>query len=602
MAEFFAELKRRQMFRVAVAYAVVAWLLLQVVNNVAPVLDLPPWVARAFLLALVIGFPIALLFVWMRDLAPVDGAAEKAVTTKLDYVLAGGLAAVIALLLYQQLAPSGTPQDRAEIENTAQTAAPTGVSIAVLPFANMSGDASQEFFSDGMTEEINGALAKVPNLQVVARTSAFQFKGLNQDVRAVGQALGATHLIEGSVRKAGDRVRITAQLVRADNGLQLWSENFDRNLTDIFAIQEEIAQAIAASLRVPLGLQQGDSLIRSRTGDANTYDDYLRAKALVRARTGPNGMQQLLNAIDLLQRVVDRDANYTPAWALLATAHALVPIFDPALQSGALDEAGPLIEANLPKAEEAAKRAIQLDPQNADGHVASGLVQASRGRWVTASEFHSKALALDRDNPDALHFYSGMLADLGYVKQAVALRQRLQVVEPFVPIFNAVTSRMLWAAGQLAASEALLGTLPDDSLTSPNIRARTYAAQARYREAADAVLATRVAPRQTLELASQILRSAPATPRQFPKLGGLDFVYLYTGAPEHALVFYEDEARTHFISGSWFMHVWAQPYEQLRKTERFKSLMRNAGMVDYWRAKGWPDFCRPVGADDFECE
>src|SRR5262245_17589579 len=213
MAEFFAELKRRQMFRVAAAYAVVAWLLLQVVNNVAPVLDLPVWVARAFLLALVVGFPIALLFAWVRDLAPADAATPKAATTNLDYVLVGVLAVVIGLVTYEQIAPRQPGVDAAK---SASLNPRIGIALAVLPFANLSDDASQEFFSDGITQEIITALARIPDLRVVARGSATQFKGERTDLRAVGQALGATHLIEGSVRKAGSRVRITARLVKAN--------------------------------------------------------------------------------------------------------------------------------------------------------------------------------------------------------------------------------------------------------------------------------------------------------------------------------------------------------------------------------------------------
>src|SRR5262245_54566137 len=170
MGGFFAELKRRQMFRVAAAYAVVAWLLLQVVNNVAPILDLPVWVARAFLLALVLGFPIALLFVWMRDLVLADAAAPKAAVSRTDYVLIGALVLVIALVSYQQLAADSTAT---AVDSRAPTDAgqATAVSIAVLPFANVSGDATRDFFSDGMTDEISGALAKVRDLRVIARTS-----------------------------------------------------------------------------------------------------------------------------------------------------------------------------------------------------------------------------------------------------------------------------------------------------------------------------------------------------------------------------------------------------------------------------------------------
>ena len=148
----------------------------------------------------------------------------------------------------------------------------------------MSGDAAQEFFSDGMSEEITSALAKIPDLRVVGRESAFQFKGEKKDLRAIGQSLNATHLIEGSVRKVGDRVRITAQLVQADNGLNVWTDSYDREMTDVFAIQEDIATAIAGALRMPLGLKQGERLVSNRSIDPESYQQYLRAKAMVRAR------------------------------------------------------------------------------------------------------------------------------------------------------------------------------------------------------------------------------------------------------------------------------------------------------------------------------
>ena len=318
MLKLLAELKQRQMFRVAAAYAVVAWLLLQLFNNVAPILELPPWVGRVVLLLIVIGFPVTLLVVWMQQLAPADGDARRAAIAKLDYVLIGALIVVIALVSYQQLAPSSgvtaTQTQQPNIGPGASNAA--GISIAVLPFANMSGDTSQEFFSDGMTEEITAALAKVTSLTVLGRTSAFQFKGQNRDLRDIGQALGATHLIEGSVRKAGPRVRITAQLIRADSGANLWTENYDRELTDVFAIQEDIAQAIIAALRVPLGLEQGQTLVAGRTTDLEFYDQYLRARAFYRARGTGND-----EAVRILENLTARDPSYAPAWALLANAY-----------------------------------------------------------------------------------------------------------------------------------------------------------------------------------------------------------------------------------------------------------------------------------------
>ena len=241
------------------------------------------------------------------------------------------------------------------------------ISIAVLPFTNLSSDPEQEFFSDGMTEEITAALAKVADLRVVARTSAFQFKGENKDMRAVGQALGATHLIEGSVRKAGTRVRITAQLIKTDDGTHIWSENYDRELTDIFAIQEDIATAIAGALRMPLGLAPGERLVSNRSIDPESYQQYLRAKALVRAR----GLKPLTDAAALLEQVVARDPDYAPAWALLAQAYGQRRS-STRRRSGPAEELRRLVDASLPRAEAAARRAIQLDPNLADGYFALG--------------------------------------------------------------------------------------------------------------------------------------------------------------------------------------------------------------------------------------
>jgi TolB-like protein/DNA-binding SARP family transcriptional activator len=198
-------------------------------------------------------------------------------------VLAGVAIVAAAVISYRPFAFVGTTTDKAVVtEHAPSPPQASTISIAVLPFANMSGDATQEFFSDGMTEEITAALAKVPNLRVVARTSSFQFKGQNQDLRVVGQALGTSHLIEGSVRKVGDRVRITAQLIKVDDGTHLWSETYDRQLTDIFAIQEGIAAAIAGALRVPLGLAPGERLVSNRDIDPESYQQYLQARTMLR--------------------------------------------------------------------------------------------------------------------------------------------------------------------------------------------------------------------------------------------------------------------------------------------------------------------------------
>jgi adenylate cyclase len=214
-------------------------------------------------------------------------------------------------------------------------ASPKGaISLAVLPFVNLSSDKEQEFFSDGMTEEITAALAKVPDLRVVARTSAFEFKGKNVDIGKIGEQLHATHLIEGSVRKAGNRLRITAQLIKADDGTHIWAEDYDRDLTDIFAVQEDIARAITASLRMPLGLKPGENLVNNRKIDPIPYTNYLRARALLEGREGAEAFSK---AASLLQDVIARNPDYAPAWADLAHAYYYIGLGE--INRGPISEA-----------------------------------------------------------------------------------------------------------------------------------------------------------------------------------------------------------------------------------------------------------------------
>jgi TolB-like protein/Tfp pilus assembly protein PilF len=534
-----------------------------------------------------------------------DGGTEHAKIAPLDFTLIGAVVLVVGIFLYQQMASTPVEQTApAQQASIAPPAAPGSISIAVLPFAKLSGDAGQEFFSDGMTEEITSALVKVPNLQVVARTSAFQFKGQNQDVRVVGQALGATHVIEGSVRKAGDRVRITAQLIRADSGLQLWSENYDRQLTDIFAIQEEIAQAVAVSLRVPLGLRQGQPLVSNRTDDLQSYEDYLRARSLFRARA-------LGRAISVLEQAVARDPDFAPAWAVLAASYGFLPGYEIAVHSEDREAVRRQVRSAFDKAEMAATEAIRLDPRHAGGYAALGWVQSNGNAWASADDLYRQALSLDPNDPDVLHLYSLALGSEGRIKLATNIRERLRALEPFVPVYNLTNAAFLQHSGQDEAAIALAQTVPNEGAIGVQRSvelAMAYAAQARYGEAANTLLE---APensyffsRKSVEDAARYLRRAPATirPEDLPVFEGmLNFVYAVLGAPMRVLEAPERNIDVGY-HGTVFRNIWKPIFAPVRKTERFKALMVKVGLVDYWRERGWPDLCRPVGADDFVCD
>jgi TolB-like protein/DNA-binding SARP family transcriptional activator len=538
---------------------------------------------------------------------PAIGAAQKVVPPQarkrpLGWIVAGGLAAAIALfLLYQFAGPVAQPTG-IEAAKTASSSPAGTVAIAVLPFVNLSSDPEQEFFSDGMTEEITSALAKVPDLRVVGRTSAFQFKGQNQDLRAIGKSLAATHLIEGSVRKEGNRLRITAQLIEAENAVHLWAETYDRELTGVFAIQEEIATAIAGALRMPLGLKVGERLVSNRTDDLDSYQQYLRAKALVRARQ----LKPLSDGISLLQKVVAADPGFAPAWALLAQAHTLIPNYYPAWFSGSVSELRRIVDTSLPLTDTAARRAIQLDSQLPDGYLALGMAQEQRGKFLEAEELFSKALMLDTNNPDILHRYSLLMAEVGRVKEALAMKQQLRTLEPFVPVFNRDTAVLLWIDGQNEAALQLIQELPSRALARWLVLTRFYASMGRYSEAADALrqIPEGLFSAGMVEAAARLLRSAPKTapaPETQPPLGYLGFVYLHVGAAGRALEFVEGNLQGSYLGNTATVELWHPSYAPARKTERFKAFARNAGLVEYWRAKGWPEFCHPTTGDDFEC-
>ena len=516
-----------------------------------------------------------------------------------------GAAAIIAVLggaAWLLSPPTHPSSSKISVVSAPMLPDPAGMSIAVLPFLNLSPDKEQEFFSDGMTEEVTSALARVPGLTVIGRTSAFQFKGQGRDMRAIGRALGVKNLIEGSVRRDGEEIRITVQLIRVEDGAHLWAESYDRKLTGVFAVQEDIATAIAAALRVPLGLKQGESLVANRPADPQSYEDYLRALALHRARkTG--------EVITVLKSVLARDPSYAPAWALLAETYILPDRFAPfeaKLTSGSRDEARRILGGQYDLIEQAARKAVQLDPRNADANNALGDLESLRGHWAAGEDYHRRALALDPNNPEVLYAYGYLLGATGHLKEALALQKKLMALEPFVPVYQSRTADLLWAAGQNDAAVRLFQSLPPDGRDEVRL-AKVYATTGHFGQAAETLLAARPTPqdsRAALDQAARLLRSAPAKspqPETLPRLSrNLGFVYLFVGADRRSLEIVEREMAAGYY-GAMFRDPWAPPSAALRKSADFKAFVRQAGFDTYWRQRGWPEVCQPAGPSDFEC-
>jgi adenylate cyclase len=385
---FFAELKRRKVYRVAVAYTVVAWLLIQVATQVFPFFEIPDWAVRLVVLLLLLGFPVALVLAWAFDLTPAGvkrtepESPAATVRSRRGVVVLACAGAVIAALAgaavwHWQL------RDHPGGASAAAPAAPQEEmrSLAVLPFVNMSGDPANEYFSDGITAEIVSAVAHVPDLRVASRTSAFAYKGRNEDIGEIARNLRVTTVLEGSVQRSGDSIRITAQLVDARTGYHLWSKRFDRQAKDLFAVQDEIAQAIASALELELtsgGKQRGQ---RAGTENVASHDAYLKALQVVNGPTADDRQQ----ALAFVNEAIALDPKFAAAYALKAEILS-------SLAFGSPDDA--IYDRFIEQGEAAANRAVELDPQLAEAHAALGEMARRRGEDAAAIEYLKRAVKL----------------------------------------------------------------------------------------------------------------------------------------------------------------------------------------------------------------
>lgn len=473
---FISELRRRNVIRMAGLYLVGAWLIVQIVGTVSPMLGAPEWVGRTVLTILAVGFIPALIFAWVFELTPeglkrdADVPIEQSIAPqtarRMERSILVLLAVAIAFFGFDKfyLAPKRQAAAVAAAVHASKTATPAinDKSIAVMPFVNMSSDAEQEFFSDGMTEEILNALAKVPKLQVTARTSVFSLKGQNKDVRDIGKLLGVAYVLEGSVRKAGDEVRITAQLIRADNGFHLWSETYDRKLENVFDLQADLAGAIAKALELPLGLGGDAALVSERSADPQAYALYLQARSGFRARG--DGVKK---SIELYRAALKRDPKFAPAWAGLAASLGVLPWYVPEAEKAAAASAG------MSEAEAAGKQALALSPDLAQAHTALASIYTFQWRWALAEQHFTRALALAPSDPELHHQYSDWLSAQGRLDDALAASSKAVALDPLAPIYLNGKANHLFNLGrfdeELELRQAAYALAPKLQMTTNNL-------------------------------------------------------------------------------------------------------------------------------------
>jgi TolB-like protein/lipoprotein NlpI len=431
MGQLLEELRRRNVFRVTVAYVIVTWLVIQVIETVSEPLGLPDWTEAFFIVLMLAGLPVVVLFAWVFELTPEglkkteDVDTEESVTNvtgkKLNYTIIVVLAMALGYFLWErQGLVEQAGQTAATPEQTAEVTETTGeTSIAVLPFVNMSNDPDQEYFSDGISEELLNLLAKIPDLRVPARTSSFQFKGQNLDISEVAEKLNVKHVLEGSVRKADVRVRVTAQLIEVETGYHLWSDTYDRELDDIFAIQDEISAAIVTALSDTLGLEVDAAPQVKGAANPEAYNAFLLAQHQIKKRTKTD----LESAIPNYERALELDPNYAPAHAGIALAWHLLTASNATYGTLTLKE-------SLANAMPHIEKALRLDGELPEAFGVMGLLLNAQERYEEAVPYYEKALALNPSLTDVRNWYSQALADLGQQEASLAQMEKAYEMDP----------------------------------------------------------------------------------------------------------------------------------------------------------------------------
>lgn len=600
---FIRELKRRNVFRVGIAYVLISWVLLQGSDFILDLIGAPNWVIQVLFLLVAIGLPAVLIFAWVFEVTPQGIRRESEVDPNQSITAATGsklntiitvflFLAVVVLLADKFMSPvvqqagknAPVPAEHSapatETGNTGSSAS----SIAVLPFVNMSADAEQEYFSDGITEEVINSLVRVPGLKVAARTSVFAFKGTKKDVREIGSELNVSHVLEGSVRSDGEQLRITAQLIQVDDGFHVWSETYDRERVNVFAIQEEIAGSITEVLEVELG-PSGTGRQQARI-DIGTYEDYLRGRSLLRERSD----QSLQQAVELFRSVVSKFPDYAPAWAGLA------------MTADVMDD--------HEEAEKAAKLALELDPDNVDALNALGAVYRDMSRWIEAETLLLRAQAIDPGSAELLEDIAEFWAGTGRVKKQLEAGERGYAIDPYLNPLISVYAQALMSNGQPAKAIEILDRFSavDALRWSPVIKLvalsqlgdeelfRTHLAGLDLPEK-DRLAALNALDHPTDPAALSVLAPSRVFVGVGPEqLSGFvdEIVLLHVGHPGPVIESYLSVlSKKGWISTeNWFLPLYA-PF---RTHPKFEQLLEAVQLPEYWDQTGWPEFCRR--ADD----
>jgi TolB-like protein/Flp pilus assembly protein TadD len=613
------ELKRRNVFRVGAAYLVVAWLLIEVSDTIFPRLGLPEWTVTFVIALLIVGLPVALFLAWAFELTPEgvkrtgDVALQESVTTQtsrtIDTLILVGMVVVVAVIVADRFllkqgghgetvspAEEAGPAESPAGAGTATTLARTTTAdprqadasgIAVLPFVNMSPDPENAYFADGISEELLNILGGIEGLKVASRTSAFSFKGKDTPIPEIARLLDVRHVLEGSVRKQGQRVRITAQLIEAGRDARLWSQTYERDLVDIFRVQEEIAVAITTALEAIIGTRQVS--VDAPTDDMEAYQNFLRGRSSFYQR------RELDRAIDDLQAAVDRDPGFAEAWAFLGAATSVVAL-------GGHSDRDRTVLAE--RSDRAIARALELDPDIPIALAGMGRGLVEKGNVAEGLAMLSRAADRVAADTTARLWLGLTWLELGLVERALPHLASAQNQDPLVAINNgylglAYATQGRWEEGGRLARRAI--ELSGSSFW-------TYFMAVGLVNAGDPVAAHAL-----LTDAQPLLRPDEAFGEEF--LAGLLTALQDPAQRAEFLAANEIEAQGNTLTNLALMFrdeervfrsadpvsrlivsysAWLPSLGWLREDPRFYAQMQERGAIGYWEAEGYPRGCRPV--------
>ena len=614
---FFKELKRRNVFRVGIAYTVATWLLIQVTDTVFPRIGLPDSAVTLVIALLAIGFIPALIFAWAFEMTPDGIKREKDVDRtqsitpvtgrKLDRSIILVLSLVVAWFLFdkfylepnKQLAETKTvPVPEAVVDASDKTSQ----SIAVLPFVNMSADVDNEYFSDGISEELLNVLAKIGTLHVASRTSAFAYKGKDLPLSQIARELKVENVLEGSVRKAGNRVRITAQLINAESDRHIWSETYERELVDIFEIQEEISNHIVDALKIALNVNETEALVRARRPTENTeaYELYLQGRYAWRLRHEDN----LRKSIELFEKAIAIDPGFARAYEALAQAWAVMPAWSDVRRVEASSKAKPY-----------ALKALELDPALVGAEAILAEWALNERQWARVLEMYPSIISREPRNPTLHQWYAEALALMGYLSRALDEMLIAYDLDPASPVIN---QSIAWIAGlnhkdDLAikhvgiskglgvGDKAVFGAM--DVLVRRGDWDTIFATLGKQGEMPPVLQNCMQAlrdPSLTAQLSTELDEWLQGLGDQ-PAIGSVIPCLAIAGQAERAA-----ELSVKNIKNDWadIGDFWSSNdyTSAMRQTKAFRQALVDMGLVEFYRENGWPDLCHPISEDDFKCD